>query len=110
MKISGGDDDSKQKSVEATNKVSTQGAGEKSVDAIEFQLFQLMTGSHASDNSQNKSTELLKRVAKVANMRDSLMGKAEKNPLSDRLKLVITAADQWIKAKKAEASKTPQEQ
>lgn len=102
MKISGGDE-SKQKPVEKeTNKVSSHKVGDKSIDTIEFQLFQLMTGN-ASAAPQDTNLELVQRMAKVINMRDSLKNNAEKKPLSSRLQLVITAADQWIKAKKAEA-------
>ncbi len=103
MKISGGDA-SKQKPIEKeTNKISSQKARDENIDDIEFQLFQLMTGN-ASAVPQDTSLKLVQRVAKVVNMRDLLKNNAEKNPLSSRLQLVINAADQWIKAKKAEAN------
>lgn len=101
MKISG-NNESKQKPVDVeTNKVSPQEAG---AEAIEMQLFKLMTGSTLQKTDPNTHADLSTRVDKVAKMRDSLKGSPE-HPLSDRLQLVVTAAEQWIKAKKAEASK-----
>lgn len=67
-------------------------------DALEIQIFKLMTKKTAqSQNLDPESTraDLSSRVEKVGHIRDELKSDAAKSP---RTQLIVTAADQWMKA------------
>ncbi len=107
MNISGSNEGKEKPGDGEANKVSPQVA--KEVGAIEIELFQLMTSSSQKPKT-NCANFLKERVARVANTLESQKGTPGEHSLSSRLKLVVTAADQWIRAKRAEASNLLKEQ